>query len=76
MGSQSVGVYTRPPLGGQLKPGFSPRPPGAEERVWSLFRALYRDSDVAAIRFELHFVELVPEATTVADVEIFPVRGG
>jgi ribonuclease BN (tRNA processing enzyme) len=50
-------------------------PPGIEERVRSLFRLLYRDVAAKPMPFELHFRDLVPEQrTTVADVEILPVR--
>ena len=64
-------MYERP----RERPFTVMGPPGTEERVWELFRALYRDIDVSAIHYELRFVELVPEQpTTFADVEIFPVR--
>jgi ribonuclease BN (tRNA processing enzyme) len=64
-------MYERP----RQRPLTVVGPPGVEARVWELFRAFYRDVDVAAIRFELRFIELVPEKTvSVADVEIFAVR--
>lgn len=50
-------------------------PPGIEERVRSLFRLLYCDVAAKPMPFELRFRELVPEErTTIADVEILPVR--
>jgi len=50
-------------------------PVGIEDRVRSLFRLLYRDVSAKPLPFELQFRELVPEQrTTVAEVEILPVR--
>jgi len=50
-------------------------PPGVEERLWTLYRALYPDLDGRGLPFPLRFLELTPETTaTVADVEIFSVR--
>jgi ribonuclease BN (tRNA processing enzyme) len=64
-------TYERP----RERPLLIVGPPGMEERLWALYRALYRDVDGRALPFALHFQELTPETTTtVADVKIFPVR--
>jgi ribonuclease BN (tRNA processing enzyme) len=48
-------------------------PAGIEERVWALFRALYRDIDPADMAFELRFQELHPEKQlTIQDVDVHP----
>jgi ribonuclease BN (tRNA processing enzyme) len=64
-------TYERP----RRRPFLILGPPGVEERVWRLYRTLYSDVSDGSLPFELRFEELTPErATTVADVEILPVR--
>ncbi len=59
----------------RMRPLLVAGPPGTEEAVWSLFRALYRDIAPARLPFRLEFLELLPEQpVAVADVEILPVR--
>lgn len=48
-------------------------PVGTEQRLWDLFRALYRDIVPEQMPFELRVVEVVPETpVTVADVTLHP----
>ncbi len=50
-------------------------PPGIEERVWALFRALYHDVMPERLPFELRFRELETEASsTIAGLDVFAVR--
>jgi ribonuclease BN (tRNA processing enzyme) len=64
-------MYERP----RARPFLIVGPPGIEDRVWTLFRTLYRDVGSRVLPFELCFQELVPEQpATVADVEILPLR--
>ena len=64
-------MYERP----RTRPFLILGPPGVEERVWTLFRAMYRDICSRTLPYELRFHELVPErSATVADVEILPVQ--
>jgi ribonuclease BN (tRNA processing enzyme) len=64
-------MYERP----RQRPFLVVGPAGIEERVWTLFRTMYRDVAARPLPFELRFQELVPERPhTVADVEILPTR--
>ena len=64
-------TYERP----RERPLLIVGPPGMEERLWMLYRALYPDVDRHALPFPLRFLELTPETTAaVADVGIFSVR--
>src|SRR6185295_1186614 len=64
-------MYERP----RTRPFVVVGPPGIEERLWALFRALYSDVHKHKLPYELRVVELVPEAaTTIADVRILPVQ--
>ncbi len=50
-------------------------PPGTEERVWSLFRALYRDRAGEPLPFEVQFTEMAPGAPVSFDaVHVDPFR--
>jgi ribonuclease BN (tRNA processing enzyme) len=50
-------------------------PPGTEERVWMLYRAMYRELAARPLCFPLHFRELTPgQAETLCGVELFPFR--
>jgi ribonuclease BN (tRNA processing enzyme) len=50
-------------------------PPGTEERVWMLYRAMYRELAARPLCFPLHFRELTPDrAETLCGVELFPFR--
>jgi ribonuclease BN (tRNA processing enzyme) len=64
-------LYERP----RTRPFLVLGPPGIGARVWTLMRALYPDVVPEKLPFPLEFRELQPEvATTVADVEVHPVR--
>jgi ribonuclease BN (tRNA processing enzyme) len=64
-------MYERP----RTRPFVVLGPPGIEERLWALFRALYSDLERDALGFELRVEELVPETLArIADVEVLPVR--
>ena len=64
-------IYERP----RTRPLRVLGPAGIRDRVWTLTRALYPDVVPDALPFALEFVELEPERpTTVADVELYPVR--
>jgi ribonuclease BN (tRNA processing enzyme) len=50
-------------------------PPGTEERVWMLYRAMYRELSHRPLSFPLQFCELTPgHAETLCGVELFPFR--
>jgi ribonuclease BN (tRNA processing enzyme) len=50
-------------------------PPGTEERVWALFRAVYRDLASAPLPFAVHFTEMAPGAPVSFDaVHVDPFR--
>lgn len=50
-------------------------PIGIEDRVWQLFRALYRDVTPERLPFDLEFRELHPEEPAViAGLDVLPVR--
>jgi ribonuclease BN (tRNA processing enzyme) len=50
-------------------------PPGIEQRVWALFRALYHDVMPEQLPFELQFRELQAEVSSaIAGFDVFPVR--
>jgi ribonuclease BN (tRNA processing enzyme) len=50
-------------------------PPGIEERIWNLFRALYSDISRDVLPFELQFQEMEPDTTfRVGDVDVLAVR--
>jgi ribonuclease BN (tRNA processing enzyme) len=50
-------------------------PPGTEERVWMLHRAMYRELSQRPLCFPLQFHELTPgRAETLCGVELFPFR--
>ena len=50
-------------------------PPGTEQRVRAVFRAMYRELADRDLPFALRFEEMEPGRTqTIADVEIFPFR--
>jgi ribonuclease BN (tRNA processing enzyme) len=50
-------------------------PPGTEERVWALFRALYRDLATDPLPFAVHFTEMAPGAPlTLEGVHVEPFR--
>ena len=50
-------------------------PPGTEERVWTLFRAIYRDLAAEPLPFAVHFTEMAPGAPVSFDaVHIDPFR--
>ena len=62
-------MYERP----RTRPLVVLGPRGIEERVWTLFRALY--ADVGVLNFPLRFEELVPECpASIADLRVLPVR--
>jgi ribonuclease BN (tRNA processing enzyme) len=64
-------IYERP----RARPLRVLGPRGIRDRVWTLMRALYPDVLPDALPFTLEFEELEPErTTTVADVELYPVR--
>ena len=50
-------------------------PPGTEERVWALFRAVYRDLAAEPLPFPVHFTEMAPGAPVSFDaVHVDPFR--
>jgi ribonuclease BN (tRNA processing enzyme) len=50
-------------------------PPGTEERVWALFRAVYRDLASEPLPFAVHFTEMAPGAPVEFDaVHVDPFR--
>ena len=50
-------------------------PPGTEERVWALFRALYRDLASEPLPFAVHFTEMAPGAPVTFDgLHVDPFR--
>jgi ribonuclease BN (tRNA processing enzyme) len=50
-------------------------PPGTEERVWALFRAVYRDLASEPLPFAVHFTEMAPGAPVSFDaVHVDPFR--
>lgn len=50
-------------------------PPGTEERVWALFRALYRDVASEPLPFAVHFTEMAPGVPVSFDaVHVDPFR--
>jgi ribonuclease BN (tRNA processing enzyme) len=50
-------------------------PPGTEERVWALFRAIYRDLAADPLPFAVHFTEMAPGAPIAFDaVHVDPFR--
>ena len=50
-------------------------PPGTEERVWALFRAVYRDVASSPLPFAVHFTEMAPGAPVSFDaVHVDPFR--
>jgi ribonuclease BN (tRNA processing enzyme) len=64
-------MYERP----RTRPLVVLGPPGIEERVWTVFRALYADVERGGLDFALRFEELVPECpASIADLRVLPVR--
>lgn len=50
-------------------------PSGTKERVWALYRAMYRELSERPLCFPLEFHEFVPgQAATICGVELFPFR--
>lgn len=50
-------------------------PPGTEERVWALFRAMYRDLAAEPLSFEVQFTEMAPGAPVSFDaLHVDPFR--
>ncbi len=50
-------------------------PPGTEERVWALFRAMYRDLASKPLPFAAHFTEMTPGAPVSFDeLHVAPFR--
>jgi len=50
-------------------------PPGTKERVWALYRAMYRELSQRPMCFPLEFCEFTPEQSqTLHGVEVFPFR--
>jgi len=64
-------VYERP----RTRPLLIAGPPGTEERVWMLYRAMYRELAARPLCFPVQFRELSPDQTeTLCGVELFPFR--
>ena len=64
-------IYEQP----RSRPLLIAGPPGTEERVWALYRAMYRELAERPLCFPLLFRELAPEqAETLCGVELFPFR--
>jgi ribonuclease BN (tRNA processing enzyme) len=64
-------LYEKP----RARPLMIAGPPGTEERVWTLHRAMYRELAERPIPFPLQFHELTPgQAETLGGVELFPFR--
>jgi ribonuclease BN (tRNA processing enzyme) len=64
-------LYEQP----RTRPLLIAGPPGTEERVWMLYRAMYRELAVRPLCFPLHFRELTPgQSETLCGVELFPFR--
>jgi len=64
-------LYEQP----RTRPLLIAGPPGTEERVWMLYRAMYRELAARPLCFPLHFRELTPgRAETLCGVELFPFR--
>jgi ribonuclease BN (tRNA processing enzyme) len=64
-------LYEQP----RTRPLLIAGPPGTEERVWMLYRAMYRELAARPLCFPLHFRELTPgQAETLCGVELFPFR--
>jgi ribonuclease BN (tRNA processing enzyme) len=50
-------------------------PPGTEERVWALFRTVYKDTAAAPLPFALEFTEMPPDARVrFGPVDVLPFR--
>lgn len=59
----------------RTRPFLVAGPPGIEERVLALHRAMYRELADQPLPFPLNFQELTPnEPQTVAGIEVFPFR--
>lgn len=64
-------LYEKP----RTRPLMIAGPPGTEERVWALHRAMYRELAERPLCFPLHFRELTPnQPETLCGVEFFPFR--
>lgn len=64
-------LYERP----RTRPLMIAGPPGTQERVWALHRAMYRELSERPMCFPLEFCEFSPGQTQVVHgVEIFPFR--
>ncbi|MBI3797128.1 MAG: MBL fold metallo-hydrolase [Deltaproteobacteria bacterium] len=64
-------VYEQP----RTRPLLIVGPPGTEERVWMLYRAMYRELAARPLCFPLQFHELNPgQSATLCGVELFPFR--
>jgi ribonuclease BN (tRNA processing enzyme) len=50
-------------------------PPGTEERVWALYRAMYRELSANGLPFPLQFTEMAPQQlVTIGSVSVDPFR--
>jgi ribonuclease BN (tRNA processing enzyme) len=59
----------------RTRPFLIAGPPGTEERVRAVYRAMYKDLADRSLSFPLNFQELIPnQAQTVAGIEFFPFR--
>ncbi len=56
-------IYATP----RRKPLRIAGPPGTEDRVWTLFRTMYRETGSLPLPFELEFVELLPKKSWIID---------
>lgn len=64
-------LYERP----RTRPLLIVGPPGTEERVWALHRAMYRELSQRPMCFPLKFQEVPPgQPQTIHGVELFPFR--
>ena len=62
-------VYEQP----RTRPLLIAGPPGTEERVWTLYRTMYRELAARPLCFPLQFQELNPgQSKTLCGVELFP----